>query len=228
MKQVIALALTLAMATGAFAAPAPQASAASTSKKKTTKKAASAAPSVNTQLSEMKQAIDAQQQQIQQLVQQLQSRDQQVQQLQQRLDQGQTATREANAKAEAAASQANQQQQVVTELKTDVSDLKQNSTNTALTQKETQKSINSLESPLALHYKGITITPGGFLAAETVWRSRGTASDVNTPFNSIPLPAAGASRLSEFFGSARQSRIAILGEGKLGNSKLTGYYETDW
>ena len=59
-------------------------------------------------------------------------------------------------------------------MKTDVTDLKQNATNAALSLQETQKNIkDQLESPLAIHYKGVTITPGGFLAAETVWRQHG-------------------------------------------------------
>lgn len=227
MKQVIALALTLALTTGALAAPAPQAASSGTSKKKMAKKAAST-PSVSTQLSEMKQAIDAQQQQIQQLMQQVQSRDQAIQQLQQRLDQGQSATSAAEAKADAAASQASQQQQAVSELKSDLNDVKQNSTNTALSLQETQKSVNALESPLAIHYKGITITPGGFLAAETVWRQHGLAADINTPFNSVPYPGSAQDRLSEFFGSGRQSRVSMLAEGKLKDAKLTGYVEADF
>ena len=227
MKQVIALALSLVISTSALAAPAPQASATGTSKKKATQKAASA-PSVTTQLSEMKQAIDAQQQQIQQLMQQLQSRDHAIQQLQQRLDQGQAATSEAQSKAEAAASQASQQQQTVSDLKTDLNDVKQNSTNTALALQETQKSVNALESPLAIRFKGITITPGGFLAAETVWRQHGLASDINTPFNSVPYPGAAQDRISEFFGSGRQSRVSMLAEGKLKEAKLTGYVEADF
>ncbi len=83
-------------------------------------------------------------------------------------------------------------------------------------------------SPAAIRYKGITITPGGFLAAEGVWRQRGLGSDVNTPFNSIPFPGASQSRLSELNFSARQSRISLLAEGKLGGAILRGYYETDW
>ena len=85
-------------------------------------------------------------------------------------------------------------------------------TNTALAVQETQKTAN--ESPLALRFKGITLTPGGFLAAETVWRQRGLASDVNTPFNSIPLPGSSQSSLSEFFGSGRQSRVSAAGRRK--------------
>ena len=84
------------------------------------------------------------------------------------------------------------------------------------------------ESPIAIHYKGITITPGGFLAAETVWRQRGLVNDVNTDFKSIPFNVASQSKLSEFNASGRQSRITLLAEGKLNTTKLTGYYETDW
>ena len=113
---------------------------------------------------------------------------------------------------------------------TDVADLKQNATSTALSLQETQKNLRSeIESPLAIHYKGITITPGGFLAAETVWRQHALGSDINTPFNSITFPGAAQSNISEFFGSGRQSRLSMLAEGKLKNSaKLTGYVETDF
>jgi hypothetical protein len=85
-----------------------------------------------------------------------------------------------------------------------------------------------MESPLALHYKGITITPGGFLAAETVWRRAATGGDINTAFNSIPFPGSSQDHLSEFFASGRQSRVAMLAEGKLKNAKLTGYVEADF
>ena len=37
-----------------------------------------------------------------------------------------------------------------------------------------------------------------------------------------------ASQLSEFYGSGRQSRIALKAVGKLPNMTLTGYYEMDW
>jgi hypothetical protein len=86
---------------------------------------------------------------------------------------------------------------------------------------------NSAE-PLAIHYKGITMTPTGFTAAETVWRSKSTSSDVNTPFNSIPLPGSSPSNVSEFNASGRQSRIGMLFEGKLSNVKIGGYYEGDF
>jgi hypothetical protein len=228
MKYVMALALSLALATGAFAAPAPQSATAATKKSTKKKKASAPASEVTRRLDEMQQSISTQQQQIQQLGQELRQRDAVIQQLQQHLDQSQAAVTEAASKAESAASEANKQSQTVTALQGDVTDLKQNSTNVALSLQETQKSISSLESPLALHYKGVTITPVAFLAAETVWRHNATGSDVNTPFNSIPFPGSSASHLSEFFGSGRQSRVGMLAEGKLKDAKLTGYVEADF
>jgi hypothetical protein len=170
-------------------------------------------------LASQQAAITAQQQQIQALQDQLRQRDQAVQQ-------AQTAATDAAGKADAAQAQASQQQQTVGELKSDVTDLKTGLNNTVLTLQETQK--NTSESPMALHFKGITITPGGFLAAEFVRRSRALAADVNTPLNSVTMPGASQSTLSEFFGSGRQSRISMLAEGQLKDLKLSGYVEADF
>jgi len=225
MKKGMALALSLALATGAFAAPAPQSSAAGT--KPTKKRAASASNAeVSRRLDEMQQAIGAQQQQIQQLMQELQSRDAVIQQLQQQSTQTQTAAGQAEQKADTALSQSTAQQQVVATTHSEVTDLKDNLTNTAQALQETQKTIS--ESPLAIRFKGITLTPGGFMAAETVWRQHALGSDINTPFNSVTMPGAAGDKLNEFFGSGRQSRISLLGEGKLSMAKLTGYVEADF
>lgn len=226
MKRVTALALTLML--GASAALAQQSTTTTTATTRRRTAAPRTDPAIAEQLNELKQAIDAQQQQIRQLSQQVQSRDQQLQELQQKLDQGQASTSQAESKADAAASQSAEQQQAVSALKSDVSDLKNNTTNSALALQETQKLIHDAESPLALHYKGITIAPGGFLAAESVWRAHALGSDINTPFNSIPMPGAEADNLSEFFGSARQSRVSMLAEGKLSNATLRGYVEADF
>jgi len=229
MRRVLALALSIALAGSMYGAEAPQdasgAPAKSTKKKMVAKKAG---PTVATELHELKEAMEAQQQQIQQLSQQIQSRDQHIQQLEQRLDQSQAAASQAQAKADSAASQTAEQGQTVVALKSDVSDLKLNATNAAVTLQETQKNIkDAIESPAAIHYKGITITPDGFLAGESVYRSRATGGDA-TAFNSIFMPGSGANRVSEFFGSGRQSQITMRADGKVGNMKLTGYYEADF
>ncbi|HUK46046.1 MAG TPA: hypothetical protein VLW06_00575 [Terriglobales bacterium] len=229
MKRVMALALTLALS--ALAAQAQQSTTTTTTTKtKTTRRRAAATDTaIADQLNQLKQALDAQQQQIRQLRDQIQSRDQQVQQLQQELGQSQSATSQAQSKADEAASTAASQQQQVTALKNDVADLKTNTTNTAVALQETQKNINAaVESPLALHYKGINITPIGFLAAETVWRQHALGAGINTPFNSITMPGADVNHISEFYGSGRQSRVGMLAEGKLSMAKLTGYVEADF
>jgi len=228
MKQVMVLALALAI-TGVCAAQAQQSTATATAKTSKRRAAAKADSAVASQLGELKQAIDAQQQQIKQLSDQLQSRDQQIQQLQQRIDQSQSATTQAESKADAAQSQASAQAQTVDSLKTDVADLKSNSTNAALALQETQKNISKqFETPNAIHYKGITITPGGFAAAESVTRQRATSADINTPFTGIPFPGNELSKVWENNFTGRQSRLSLLTEGKVGTTKLTGYYETDW
>lgn len=178
------------------------------------------------QLSQMQKSIEAQQQQIRMLMQQVQSRDRQIEQLQQQVGQLQAATGQVQHVAEVAASEHARQQQAAGAVQDRVSDLKSAVTNTALALQEMQK--NAQESPLALRFKGITITPGGFLAAETVWRQRALASDINTPFNAIPLPGSSQSNLSEFFATGRQSRVSLLAEGKLKDAKLTGYIESDF
>jgi hypothetical protein len=166
--------------------------------------------------------IDTLQQQVNMLLTEMKKRDA-------ALEQAQAAAIAAQTKADQAATQSTQDEQTVANLGKDVTDLKQNATDQAVNLQETQKNfLNSIESPLAVHYKGITITPGGFLAAETVWRDHALGSDVNTPFNSIPFAGATASHLSEFFGAGRQSRIAMLAEGKLGSAKLSGYMEGDF
>src|SRR5208282_2036389 len=97
--------------------------------------------------------------------------------------------------------------------------------NAALSLQETQKSLGS---PLAIRYKGITITPGGFLAAETVWRQHAEGADINTALNSIPYSGSSQAHMSEFYGSGRQSRISMLAQGKTDTMAMTGYVETDF
>src|SRR5271165_3437101 len=205
MKFTKVLALSLAMTSGAFA------------------------QSTSSELKELKDAIAAQQQQIQQLQQQVQSRDAAIQQLQQQVGQAQSAATDAQKAAAAAAlAQAPKSAEEIAALEHQVTDLKAVSANTVEGLQDTQKRVADLESPLAIHYKGITLTPGGFFAGETVWRPHATFSDINTPFNSIPFSAAPQARFSEFYGSGRQSRLSMLAQGKWGTTNLTGYVEVDF
>lgn len=94
---------------------------------------------------------------------------------------------------------------------------------------------------------GVKWTFGGFLAAETAYRSRDTADDVATKFTAIPFmggtstapinTSSGATttypvtnaKNDQFLYSARQSRLSIKAEGDINDSThVTGYYETDF
>lgn len=159
----------------------------------------------------------------------------QIQDLKTQLQQAQTAAASAAADAAAARKElADQQQhsgvndQTVATLQSAVSDLKTNSATLTASVQADQKAVQSLEAPEDLRFRGITLTPGGFLAGETVWRQRGAGADVNTPFLSIPYGGTTAGVLSEFNASGRQSRITLLAQGKLPSSTLRGYYEADF
>jgi hypothetical protein len=214
-----------------MAAAAQTTSSTSTATTKPTRKARSSARATTGTAAEiraLREAIAAQQNTISQQQSQIQQLQGTVQQMQSNLQSQTAAVQDAQSNATAASTTASQQEQTVNQLRSDVSDIKQNSTATAGTVQEVQKSMNGLESPLAIHYKGVTLTPGGFLAAETVYRNRGLGADINTPFNSIPMPGAPNVNTSEFFGSGRQSRISLLGQGAVKSAKLAGYYEADF
>jgi hypothetical protein len=84
------------------------------------------------------------------------------------------------------------------------------------------------EPPQTIHVKGITITPGGFFAAETVTRQRALSDDVNTDFKAIPMPGSSQAKVPETNFSGRQSQITTLVQGKLDNVSLRGYLEADF
>src|SRR6202020_751628 len=68
----------------------------------------------------------------------------------------------------------------------------------------------------------------GYAAGEFVRRSRALGADVSTPFNSLTMPGASQSQLSEFFGSGRQSKATVFVDGKLANVDLSSYISTDF
>jgi hypothetical protein len=81
----------------------------------------------------------------------------------------------------------------------------------------------------SIHYKGITLTPGGFFAAEAVYRAHSEEADIGSSYNAIPFDKTSAYNLSEFRGSARQSRLALgVSASPNENTKLSGYWESDF
>jgi hypothetical protein len=206
----------------------------------TARPAASNPPAVSpADVQALKDALAAQQRQIQALQDQLNKRDQATQQAQT------TAADEAR-KADAAQAEATQQQKAVNQLKSDVASLKpvsetavSNATlkNAVLTSQDATQTANpdqpqtfnkEMEGPLTLHFRGINITPGGYAAAETVFRSRALGADLPTPYNSLTMPGATQSQTSEFFGSARQSKITTFVDGRMKNVDLSSYVSADF
>src|ERR1051326_4791227 len=75
----------------------------------------------------------------------------------------------------------------------------------------------------------LTVTLGGYAAAEGVYRSRNEAGTVATSFNGIPLPNSPNYHIPEYRESAQQSRFSLLTEARIDDAqKLTGYLETDF
>ncbi len=139
------------------------------------------------------------------------------------------AAASATAQAQTVSSSVQANTDAVSALNTTVNDLKTSNTGLAQTISDTKKDLtDKIESPLVLHYKGVTITPVAFFALESVYRSRSIDSDINTPFNTTPYPGAAQSHTSEFNFSGRQSRLGGLFEGNTGKFKLSGYFEADF
>jgi hypothetical protein len=113
-------------------------------------------------------------------------------------------------------------------LSTSLVDLKKENANLAETVVVSQKHIDTLDRPGTIHFMGVDLKPGGFLAGETVTRQHAVGGDVSTPFASIPFSGQTPADFSEFNGSGRQSRFTLLVEGKLSNATLRGYYEADF
>jgi hypothetical protein len=85
-----------------------------------------------------------------------------------------------------------------------------------------------MEGPLTIHFKGINITPGGFAAAEFLYRTRALGADIITPFNSLTMPGASQSQLPEFFATARQSRPTVFISSRTGKVDFSGYISGDF
>jgi Skp family chaperone for outer membrane proteins len=196
--------------------------------KKHTKKASTPPPpSVQDQIDALRQQMQGQ---IDSLKSDLTTKDQELQQAQQAAAAAQAAAAKAQAAADAEQQALGENSTAVTSLQNTVNDMKQaNASIVSSFTDDTTAIKKAIASPDAINYKGVTISPAGsFVAGETVWRQGATGGDINTPLTGIPLDNSQAAQLSEFFGSGRQSRIAIKAVGRLPKMTLTAYYEADW
>ena len=184
-------------------------------------------PSVADQIQALRTEMQTQ---IDSLRSDLTAKDAQLRQAQQDAADARAAANKAEADAQAQQQTFTQNTDAVTTLQSTVSDLKTNQLSLATTvSDETTTLKKAIGSPDAINYKGVTISPAGsFIEAATVWRQGATGDDINTGASSVPLQNADGAGMSEFFGSARQSRIAMKFSGKIASITMTGYYEADW
>ena len=167
--------------------------------------------------------------QIDAMKQDLAAKDVELKKAQQAAADAQAAADKANAAVSAQNQAVTDNASAVTTLQTTVGDLKANAVSLATTVSDETSAIKkSINSPNVLHFRGVEITPGGYAAGESVYRSKATGGDIPTAFSAIPYEGADAYSLSEFYGSARQSRVSMMVEGKTAAATLRGYYEADW
>jgi hypothetical protein len=75
----------------------------------------------------------------------------------------------------------------------------------------------------------VNVTLGGFLAMESVYRSRDETADIGSSFSAIPFANQPTAHVSELRGTARQSRLSLLAQGDVdSDTHLTAYYEMDF
>jgi len=179
-------------------------------------------------LGELTHKYDDLQQKYDALQERMQSREAQLDQVQKVAAAAQADAASAKQKLEAEEQVLGVNGSAVTALQNNIADLNTVSTSLTTEVQTQQQQTAKLAHPEALHFRGIDLTPGGFLAGETVDRQRAVSGDINTPFSSIPFTGQTAAHMSEFNASGRQSRISLLAEGKTRSSILRGYYEADF
>ena len=75
-----------------------------------------------------------------------------------------------------------------------------------------------------IYYKGVTITVGGFAAAEGVYRSKNNVADIGSNYSKIPYFNNVMSHTDELRGTARQSRLSILAQGNINPTTVAAFY----
>jgi hypothetical protein len=245
MKKFAALTLSLFLMTGTAFADSPKDTPKDTPKAtdaqpaKTTTAAKTAAVKTNAEIAaemeELRQALQAQQEQLQLLKEELAKRDKQIEEAREAAASANSRATEASVKATEAVNTSAEVKSTATALNNSVADLAASKAAAASPAADPNAPVASAggqgggeKGPTTIRFKGVDITPGGFVEAATVNRQRALASDINTPFNSIPFGGNSEGKLSEMNFSARQSRLTMLFGSTVGTTKLSGYFEADF
>jgi len=190
------------------------------------KKAKKAPPPASAEMQQLQDRLNQQQQQINQLQQQLQQSNQQLQATQSSM---QSSVQKATADAAAAQAAASAAQQTANSLNSSVTELKACCADLTASVTTLKKDVKELQNPLAIKYKGVLITPGGFADGGFAWRSRNDNTSLSSAFGAIPLNGTPNASFSEVRMDARNSRLQMRFEGKPNdNVKLTGFIMGDF
>ncbi|MGH9452981.1 MAG: hypothetical protein ACRD2O_03320 [Terriglobia bacterium] len=87
---------------------------------------------------------------------------------------------------------------------------------------------NSPEAPISVRIGRAEFTPVGFMDATAFFRSTNLGSGIGTSFGSLPFSNTPQGRLTETRLTIQNSRIGMMVESTVGDSKLRGYWESDF
>ncbi|MGB7846110.1 MAG: hypothetical protein WBL63_10880 [Candidatus Acidiferrum sp.] len=233
MEKIAALTLSLLLTGGTAFADSPKDTPKGPDAQpaKSSNAAKSAAPKSNAEISaemeELRQALQAQQEQLQMLKEELAKRDRQIEEARESAAAANSRAAEANVKATAAVATSAEVRTTASALNSSVAS-NAAIANVPIAGSGGQAAKAEEKGPATIRFKGVNITPGGFIEAATVNRQRAQSADINTNFNAIPYPGNALGKLTEANFTARQSRLSMLFDAKVGDTKLTGYYEADF
>jgi hypothetical protein len=232
MTKQLQVTLAAMMVLSAMRVPAQTATPTASATKAKKKHAVAKAPketATERQIRELREQMQNQQAEIDNLKAQTAAKDAELAAAQQAATAAQTTAAAATTQAQAVGASVQANADAVASLQGTVTDLKNSNTGLALTISDTKKDLtDKIESPTTIHYKGVTLTPGTFIEAATVYRSRAINSDINTPFNATPYMNTAQAFTSEFNASGRQSRLSLLVTAPTEWGKMSGYYEMDF
>ena len=240
MKKLAALTLSLFMSVGTVLADSPKDSPkeadAQPAKSNAAAKPAPAKTNaeISAEMEELRQALQAQQEQLQLLKEELAKRDRQIEEAREAAAAANSKAGEATVKASEAAATSAEVKTTTSALNSSVASLA--ASNAAASHAAANASPYTTagqggadeKGPTTIRFKGVNITPGGFIEAATVNRQRALSADINTPFTAIPYGGNSLGKLSEMNMTARQSRLSLLFDSKIGTTKVSGYYEADF
>jgi hypothetical protein len=235
MKKFAALTLSLFLMGGTAFADTPKESDAPSAKPKpaaTAKPAEKTSAEIAAEVEVLRQALQSQQEELQLLKEELAKRDRQIDAAREEAAAANSKAADASSKATEAVAASTAAASSTAALTSSVSALKTSNDALFTTVNNTNSGSSQLatsdDGPAAIRFKGINITPGGFLAAETVFRNHATGGGIATPLSAIPFEANDLAHTSENSFEGRQSRLSMLAQGKLASATLAGYVEADF